>query len=158
MVRDVGLDAAVVGRVGEPDAAVVGVGNPADAVVVVVDLADAVVVVVDPPDAVVATVSSTPDRTVVVMVDVAVVSPPDVGVTVSGARIAATIAGMSSIVRGRGVAAKRRLRFGGGGGCVSSISPEVWDRRVFFAADLREVEAVCLPILHGCTCYCMRMR
>ena len=90
-----GLDAAVVGRVGEPDDAVVGVGDPADAVVVVVD----------PPDAVVATVSSTPDRTVVVMVDVAVVSPPDVGVTVSGARIAATIAGMSSTVRGRGVAA-----------------------------------------------------
>ena len=144
MVRDVGLDAAVVGRVGEPDDAVVGVG----------DLADAVVVVVDPLDAVVVTVSSTPDRTVVVMVDVAVVSPPDVGVTVSGARIASTIAGMSSIVRGRGVAAKRWLRFGGG--CVSSISPEVWDRRVFFASDLREVEAVCLPILHGCTCYCMR--
>ena len=132
MVRDVGLDAAVVGRVGELDDAVVGVGNPADAVVVVVD----------PPDAVLATVSSTPDWTVVVMVDVAVVSPPDVGVTVSGARIAATIAGMSSIVRGRGVAAKHRLRFGGG--CMSSISPEVWDRRVFFSADLREVEAVCL--------------
>ena len=44
-MRDVGLDAAVVGRVGEPDDAVVGVGDPADAVVVVVDLADAVVVV-----------------------------------------------------------------------------------------------------------------
>ena len=145
MVRDVGLDAAVVGKVGEPDDAVVGVG----------DLADAVVVVVDPPDSVVVTVSSTPDRTVVVMVDVAVVSPPDVGVTVSGARIAATIAGMSSVVRGCGVAAKRRLHFGGG--CMSAISPEVWDRRVFFAADLREVEAVCLPILHGCMCYCMRM-
>ena len=167
MVRDVRLDAAVVGRVGEPDDAVVGVGDPADtvvvvvdpadAVVVVVDPADAVVVVVDPPDAVVATVSSTPDRTVVVMVDVAVVSPPDAGVTVSGARIVATIAGMLSVVRGCGVAAKRRLRFGGGSGCVSAISPEVWDRRVFFAANLREAEAVCLPIFHDCTCYCMRM-
>ena len=83
------------------------------------------------------------------MVDVAVVSLPDVGVTVSGARIAATITGMSSVVRGRGVAVKRRLRFGG---CVPSVSPEVWDRRVFFAMDLREAEAVCLPILHGCTC------
>ena len=157
VVRDVGLDAAVVGRVGEPDDAVVGVGDPADAIMVVVDPPDAVVV--DPPDAVVTMVSSTPDRTVVVMVDVAVVSPPDVGVTVSGAWIAATITGMSSVVRGRGVAVKRWLRFGGGSsGCVSAVSPEVWDRRVFFAVDLREAEAVCPPILHGCTCYCMRMR
>ena len=151
VVRDVGLEAAVVGRVGESDDAVVGVG----------DLADAVVIVVDSPDAVVVTVSSTPDRTVVVMVDVTVVSPPDVGVTVSGVQIAATIVGMSSVARGRGVAVKHRLHFGGGG-CMSSISPEIWelakDRCVFFAMDLREAEAVCLPILHGCTCYCMRMR
>ena len=135
VVRDVGLDAAVVGRVGESDDAVVGVGDTANAVMVVVDLADAVVVVVDPPDVVVVTMSSTPDRTVVVMVDVTVVSPPDVGVTVSGSRIAATISGMSSVVRGHGVAVKCRLHFGGG--CMSSVFPEVWDRRVFFAADLR---------------------
>ena len=122
---------------------------------VVVDPANTVMVVVDSPDAVVVMVSSPPDQTVVVMVDVTVVSPPDVGMTVSGARIAATIAGMSSVVRGRGVAVKRRFHFGGG--CVSAISPEVWDCRVFFAMDLREAEAVCLPILHGCTCYCMRM-
>ena len=133
VVRDVGLDAAVVGRMGESYDAVVGVGDPADTVVVVVDPADAVMVIVDPPDAVVVTVSSTPDRTVIVMVDIMVVSPPDVGVTVSGAWIAATISGMSSVVRGRGVAVKRRLHFGGG--CVSSVSPEVWDHRVFFAAD-----------------------
>ena len=155
VVRDVGLDAAVVGRVGESDDAVVGVGDPVDAVMVVVDPADAVVVVVDLLDAVVVTVSSTPDRTVVVMVDITVVSPPDVGVTVSGAWIAATIAGMSSVVRGCRVAVKRWLRFGGG--YVPSVSPEVWNRHVFFAADLQEAEAVCLPILHSCTCYCMRM-
>ena len=88
-------DAAIVIVMVEEDI-VVGL----DAAVGVVDTAVTVVVGLD---------------AVVVMVDMAVAVA---GGTEDGARIAATIAGMSSVVKGRGAVVERRLRFGGGGSGV----------------------------------------
>ena len=78
----------------------------ADAAIVVVTVEEGVVVGLDTAVGVVVGLD-----TVVVMVDMAVTVA---GGTEECARIAATIAGMSSVVKGRGAVVERRLRFGGG--------------------------------------------
>ena len=143
-VLDGGMDATVVVTV--VDTAVVG--TVVDAAVVIRAVDATVAVVVDAGAAVVVVVAVS-----VLLVD----SNADREALPDGSRIAATIAGMSSVVNGLGVVLERRLRFGGGNpAVVLFVSSDDWestpDRREFLTPEERVVR---LPIL--CT-HCMVAR
>ena len=140
-ILDGGLDVAV--EVIVVDAAVV---------VAVVDAA----VVVRAMDATVAVMVDAGVTIVVVVAASVLLVDSNAGVLPDGSRIAATIAGMSSVVKGLGTVLEWRLRFGGGNSAVVLFeSSDDWettrDRRVFLTLVGR---AVHLPILdmvaHAC--------
>ena len=134
-VLDGGMDTAVVVTV--VDTAVVV--TVVDAAVVVRAVDAAVVVVVDAGAAVVVVVTVS-----VLLVDSNAVALPD------GSRIAATIAGMSSVVNGLGAVFEWQLHFGGGNSAeVLFVCSDDWesarDRREFLTPEERVVR---LPILY----------
>ena len=107
-----------------------------NAAVVVRAMDAAVAVMVDEGAAMVGVVAAS-----VLLVDSDAEALPD------GSRIAATIAGMSSVVKGLGAVFERRLRFGGGNSAVVLFEfSDDWettqDRRVFLTPIGRAVTSV----------------
>ena len=123
--------------------AILGGGLDAAVVATVVDAA----VVVSAMDAAVAVIVNTGAAMVVVVAASVLLVDSSAGALPDGSRIAATIVGMSSVVKGLGAVRERWLRFGSGNSavvlCESSGDWETTrDRRVFFTTVGRAVTPV----------------